>query len=645
MDVTRMESEAKTMCGFIGIVHNNPSTPNEEKVNVLKKQNNIIAHRGPDDEGYFHDEYVSFGFRRLSIIDVDNGAQPLSYNNDKLWLVFNGEIYNYVELRQSLLDEGYEFATESDTEVIAALFTKHKENAFRYLRGMFSVLVWDKENETFYGARDPFGIKPLFYYETDESIAFASEKKSIACMLENEEVSEEALHHYLSFQYVPEPMTMTQGIKKVEPGHYFIKKPGNPIIFERYWHATFNPVLMDKQDWIKRIRDVMYDSVNVHMRSDVPVGSFLSGGIDSTIIVAMAKEINPNIKTFSVGFEREGFSEVDVAKETADKLDVENISYIISPEEYIEKLPKIMWHMDDPLADPSCVPLYFVAREARRHVKVVLSGEGSDELFGGYNIYREPESLKVFDSIPTPAKSLLAKVADVLPEGVRGKSFLERGTTPLQDRYIGNAKMFEGDEKRQLLKNYNDSISYQQITGKLFDYVADYPLVNQMQYVDIHTWMRGDILLKADRVTMANSLELRVPFLDKEVFRVASGIPVDLKIANGTTKSILREASRGIIPDHVLDRKKLGFPVPIRHWLKDELNGWAKQLIQESQTDDLLYKDYILDLLDAHCQGKGDYSRKIWTVLMFMLWHQIHIERKFDIAELNKPELELTTEK
>ncbi|WP_077330225.1 asparagine synthase (glutamine-hydrolyzing) [Virgibacillus siamensis] len=626
------------MCGFIGILRNKPVEMNANQLNEFENQNNIITHRGPDDEGYYHDDYVSFGFRRLSIIDIESGQQPLSYDDDKIWLIFNGEIYNYVELREDLLKEGYTFATESDTEVIAALFSKHKEDAFQYLRGMFSIIIWDKEKETLYGARDPFGIKPLFYKESNQGTIFASEKKSITLMMEDEEVDYTALQHYLSFQFVPEPLTMTKGIKKMEPGHYFVTKPGEELKFTRYWHATFNPVLMEKQDWIKRIQDVMYDSVNVHMRSDVPVGSFLSGGIDSTIIVAMAKKFNPNIKTFSVGFEREGFSEVDVAKETAEKLDVENISYIISPEEYVEKLPKIMWHMDDPLADPSCVPLYFLAREARKHVTVVLSGEGSDELFGGYNIYREPESLRMFNSIPTPAKSLLARVADAIPEGVRGKSFLERGTTPLRNRYIGNAKMFEDVEKQELLKTYDKNVFYQQVTEKLFDEVQDYPLVNQMQYVDIHTWMRGDILLKADRMTMANSLELRVPFLDKNVFEVASQIPVDMKIANGTTKSILRQASRGIIPDHVLDRKKLGFPVPIRHWLKNELNGWAKQLIQESQTDHLLHKDYVIRLLDAHCQGKGDYSRKIWTVLMFMLWHQINIENKFDVNALSKPD-------
>ncbi|MFD1020563.1 asparagine synthase (glutamine-hydrolyzing) [Thalassobacillus hwangdonensis] len=633
------------MCGFIGLIRNKPGLPSEEEKSLFKQQNDLITHRGPDDEGFFHNDYISFGFRRLSIIDIESGHQPLSYDDERYWMIFNGEIYNYVELREQLIDSGATFATESDTEVIAALFHKKREHAFKELRGMFAILIWDKQEETLYGARDQFGIKPLFYSEAEAGTYFASEKKSLTMTdEESEEVDTDALHHYLSFQYVPEPYTMTKNINKVEPGHYFVKKPGEAVRFERYWHATFQPKLMEKNDWITKIQDVMYDSVSKHMRSDVPVGSFLSGGIDSSIIVAMAREFNPNIKTFSVGFEREGFSEVDVAKETAAKLNVENHSYMITPEEYVQKLPKIMYHMDDPLADPACVPLYFVAREARKHVTVVLSGEGSDELFGGYNIYREPESLKMFQSIPEPAKQLLAKVAEVLPEGVKGKSFLERGTTPLEERYIGNAKMFEEAEKRKLIKDYRE-LSYQQVTKPLYKRAEHYDLVNQMQYVDIHTWLRGDILLKADKMTMANALELRVPFLDKEVFQVAREIPVDMKIADGTTKSILRQASRGIVPDHVLDRKKLGFPVPIRHWLKNELNSWAKTLIHESETGHLIHKDYVLNLLEAHCQGKGDYSRKIWTVLMFMLWHQIFVERRYSIEELineDKTESKLT---
>ena len=320
---------------------------------------------------------------------------------------------------------------------------------------------------------------------------------------------------------------------------------------------------------------MMIDSVQKHMRSDVPVGSFLSGGIDSSIIASIAKKSHPGIKTFSVGFEHEGFSEIDVAKETAEKLDVENISYIITPEEYMQELPKIMWHADDPLADPACVPLYFVSREARKHVKVVLSGEGADELFGGYNIYREPQSLEIFSKMPRVLTRSLKQIAAILPEGVKGKSFIERGCTPMEERYIGNAKMFLENEKKELYKPYHDGLDYKKITAPFYEDTAGYEDVSKMQYIDIHTWLRGDILLKADRMTMAHSLELRVPFLDKRVFEVASQIPSDMKTSHGTTKYILRKAVEGIVPDHVLTRKKLGFPVPIRHWLKNEMYDWA----------------------------------------------------------------------
>ncbi|WP_163536611.1 asparagine synthase (glutamine-hydrolyzing) [Gracilibacillus sp. YIM 98692] len=621
------------MCGFIGILKNEKNYWQKQQREQFENRNAAIYHRGPDDEGYYEDEDVLFGFRRLSIIDIESGHQPFTYNDEQYWMVFNGEIYNYLELKNQLQANGYSFTTDSDTEVILAMFQEYGVDAFKQLRGMFAILIWDKTNESLYGARDPFGIKPFFYKEAEEGTYFTSEKKSLLA-LDGESVDAESLQQYLSFQYVPEPNTMHQSIKKIEPGHYFVKKQGEDFQFHRYFHATFHPIQRKESYWVKRIREVMFDSVKVHMRSDVPVGSFLSGGIDSSLIVAMAKQYHPDIKTFSVGFEQEGYSEVDVAKETAERLGVENISYMISPEEYVAKLPKIIWHLDDPLADPACVPLYFVAREAKKHVTVVLSGEGSDELFGGYNIYREPESLKVFDSIPTPAKDLLARVAQVLPEGVKGKSFLERGTTPLRDRYIGNAKILEEKEKIDLLQKYNPNASYQHITSPFYDRVINDPLVNQMQYIDIQTWLRGDILLKADKMTMAHSLELRVPFLDKEVFDVAREIPVDMKIANGTTKDILRKAARGVVPDHVLDRKKLGFPVPIRYWLKKELNSWAKQLIQESETDHLLNKEVIYQLLEDHCADRADNSRKLWTVFMFMIWHQVYMENKYDMNEL-----------
>ncbi|RHW40822.1 asparagine synthase (glutamine-hydrolyzing) [Neobacillus notoginsengisoli] len=620
------------MCGFIGCMHDEKQNFNDEDKQLFKSMNNIITHRGPDDAGYYFDEHVQFGFRRLSIIDLECGAQPLTYENERYWIIFNGEVYNYVELREELLQKGLTFETSSDTEVIIALYSHMKEKAVTKLRGMFAFVIWDKQEKTLFGARDHFGIKPFFYYENEGRTFFASEKKSILMAIENDELNYDSLQHYLTYQFVPEPETMTNGIHKLEPGHYFTKKFGGKMEIKRFWKANFSPVLKSEDDFVKEIRDVLFDSVKMHMRSDVPVGSFLSGGIDSSIIASIAKEFHPSIKTFSVGFERNGFSEIDVAKETADKLGVENISYVITPEEYMAELPKIMWHMDDPLADPACVPLYFVAREARKHVTVVLSGEGADELFGGYNIYREPGDLQVFNKIPRVGKVLLKGIAGMMPEGTKGKSFIERGVTPMEERYIGNAKMFAEEEKRELLNVYREGLDFTDITKKLYAESVGYHPVDQMQYIDIHTWMRGDILLKADKMTMAHSLELRVPFLDKEVFSVASRIPSDLKTANGTTKYILRKAAESFVPEHVLNRKKLGFPVPIRHWLKDEMNTWAKDIIRESNTDHLFNKLYVEKLLDDHCLGKADNSRKIWTVLVFMVWHQVYVEEKYSFG-------------
>ncbi|MGG6447408.1 asparagine synthase (glutamine-hydrolyzing) [Pseudobacillus badius] len=627
------------MCGFVGCIHHNPKKMNTKLMNRFRKMNSIITHRGPDDEGFYFDEYVNFGFRRLSIIDIESGHQPLSYENERYWIIFNGEIYNYIEIRQELEDKGFEFSTNSDTEIIIALYSDLKEQSVRKLRGMFAFIIWDKVEQILFGARDHFGIKPFFYSEQEDMTYFASEKKSILLAKENDlnfdyELNHDSLHHYLSFQYVPEPDTMTTFIKKLSPGHYFFKKPGQPMDIHCYWRPNFQPVKSFEFQTASEIRKVLTDSVNVHMRSDVPVGAFLSGGIDSSFIVSLAKEVNPRLKTFSVGFERDGFSEINVAQETAHSLDLENISYVISPEEFLEELPKIIWHMDDPLADPAAVPLYFVAREARKHVTVVLSGEGADELFGGYNIYREPQSLRLFNYMPAPMKYLLKTLSRMLPEGFKGKSFIERGVTPLEERYIGNAKIFEEQEKNLLLTNDKGRLSYTNITEPIYDQSTNYDPVTKMQHLDIHTWLRGDILLKADKMTMAHSLELRVPFLDKNVFNVASKISANKKIKNNTTKYILRKAAEGIVPEHVLNRKKLGFPVPIRHWLKEELYDWASLLIRLSQVDYIFDKQQVYLLLEEHVTNKKDNSRKLWTILTFMVWHQIYVEHAYNFDHL-----------
>jgi asparagine synthase (glutamine-hydrolysing) len=611
------------MCGFIGELRNNNIDAIDE--HTWSKAIEVIHHRGPDSTGHYVDEYVQLGFKRLSIIDLKHGSQPLSIQN-RYHIVFNGEIYNYIELRNELTAEGITFNTDSDTEVLLSLYASKGKDCVKELRGMFAFAIWDKVEETLFAARDSFGIKPFYYTESADRLFFASEQKSLYAYRTSENLSKDALQHYLTYQYVPEPLSLTTEMKKLLPGHYLIKEPNKPLSISCFHKKTFLPVKGCMQDYTNKIVNVLEDSVEKHMRSDVPVGSFLSSGIDSTTIVALAKKHNPNIKTFTVGFENKGFSEIDIAKDTAEKLQVENIHKIITPDEFIQELPNIIWHMDDPVADPAAVPLYFVAKEASKHVKVVLSGEGADELFGGYNIYREPLALNWFNYMPTPVKSMLHKVALGLPAGVKGKNYFLRGTTPLSERYIGNANILNEQEKQRLLSTYDINNPFSKVTRDLYKEASVFDDSAKMQYIDLHTWLPGDILVKADRMTMAHSIELRVPFLDKEVFNIASEIPTYAKISHGTTKYVLREAMKDIIPESILHRKKLGFPVPIRHWLKDELYDWARSIIINSPIDYLFRKSEILKLLEEHAQGKSDNSRKIWVLVCFMLWHSLYRE-------------------
>ncbi|MFD1464613.1 asparagine synthase (glutamine-hydrolyzing) [Lapidilactobacillus mulanensis] len=615
------------MCGFVGAIHQNGT---QVDLSDIKMMNQVISHRGPDDEGYFDNDDITVGFRRLSIIDLAHGAQPLSYADQRYWIVFNGEVYNYVELRDELKKEGYRFKTDSDTEVILAMYQKYGQGTAQYLRGMFAFVIWDTETHQIYGARDHFGIKPLHYAEKDGNVYFASEKKAIVKLLDDRRVDDQTLQQYLTYQYAPDPDTFTPSIKKIPAGHYFIKEPGQACQVKRYYQPIFAPQThVDENKLIDKVTNVLRDSVAKHMRADVTVGSFLSGGVDSSIIVALARELSPNIKTFSVGFEREGYSEIDVAKETAERLDVENISKVITAQEFIDEFPNFVYAMDDPLADPAAVPQFFLAKLARKYCKVALTGEGADELFGGYTIYNEPNSLKMFEKFPHSLNQMLNHLAKALPEGVKGKSFLERGTTPLEQRFVGNAKIFLEPEKKRLLTHYHPELPYTLITKALYEADKNLDPITRMEDIDMNTWLIGDLLLNADRTTMAASLELRTPFIDKEVFKVASEIPADLKIAHHTTKYILRKAAESFTPDNVLYRKKLGFPVPIRFWLMDELADWAEKIIDESQVDEYLHKDYVRQLLHDHQAGKRDNSRKIWTVLTFMKWHQIYIEQKY----------------
>jgi asparagine synthase (glutamine-hydrolysing) len=604
------------------------------RVQPVARGMRCARHRGPDEPGTWHDADVAFGFNRLSIIDIEHSHQPLRWGPPdapgRYALVFNGEIYNYLELREQLSAEcGVSFNTDGDGEAIIAAYHHWGPESVSRLRGMFAFLLWDTAERVLFGARDPFGIKPLFTASTGDGVAFASEAKSLRELTGPARVDPSALQHYLVLQYVPEPATMDAAVCKVESGTSFTLRPGADPEYTRYFRPTFSAVPVPSQTeqsaLYQRIADVLDDSVAKHMRADVTVGSFLSGGIDSTAIAALAKRYNPDLVTFTTGFEREGYSEVEVASESAAAIGVKHVVRVVSEDELTGTLPLIVWYLDDPVADPALVPLYFVANEARKHVKVVLSGEGADELFGGYNIYREAASLRALTGLPSPLRRGLAAVGRALPDGVRGKDLLRRGALDLEQRYYGNARIFREDQLAGLLHGYSPDRSFRDVTDPVYAESAGWDPVARMQHIDLHTWLRGDILVKADKMTMANSLELRVPFLDPEVFAVARTIPVEQKVTRQTSKLALRRALEGIVPGHVLHRRKLGFPVPIRHYLAGGSYEWARQIVLDAQTDEYLDSSVVLRLLDEHRAGTADHSRRIWTILVFMLWHGIFV--------------------
>ena len=628
------------MCGLLGML---AATGNVDKyVDALERSLPCMRHRGPDAAGTWHDGDAAFGFNRLSIIDLEHSHQPLRWGPedqpDRYAMTFNGEIYNYVELREELKGLGYTFHTEGDGEPIVVGYHHWGKDVVNHLRGMFGIVIWDTHTKTMFAARDQFGIKPLYYATTEAGTVFASEMK---CILEMADeiglelnLDRRAIEHYVDLQYVPEPESLHANIRRVESGCTVTLRPGEDVVAERYFKPRF-PVQQvkqgEEQQLFNRIAEALEDSVAKHMRADVTVGSFLSGGIDSTAIATLAKRHNPDLLTFTTGFEREGYSEVDVAAESAEAIGVEHIVKIVSPEEYAESIPKIMWYLDNPVADPSLVPLYFVAQEARKHVKVVLSGEGADELFGGYTIYKEPLSLAPFEKVPSTLRRGLGKLSQALPEGMKGKSLLNRGSMTMEERYYGNARSFNFEQMQRVIPWAKREWDHREVTAPIYAQSEDFDPVARMQHLDLFTWMRGDILVKADKINMANSLELRVPFLDKEVFKVAESIPYDLKISHGTTKYALRKAMEQIVPAHVLHRKKLGFPVPMRHWLAgDELYGWAQDTINESQTEDIFNKKEVLEMLKEHRDGVSDHSRRLWTVLSFMIWHGIFVEKRID---------------
>jgi asparagine synthase (glutamine-hydrolysing) len=614
------------MCGITGVMYFEDREP---AVSMLEQMTNVIHHRGPNDSGFWTDNRVGLGFRRLSVIDIQEGHQPLANEDESVWIIFNGEIYNYKALRSMLQDRGHQFRTHSDTEVIVHLYEEYGEDCVKHLRGMFGFAIWDKKKKQLFGARDHFGIKPFYYYVNDRQFLFGSEIKSLlAAEGMNRLIHTDSLLNYLTFQYVPEPNTMFHGIQKLPPAHTITVSYDGEVTLHKYWDPMFEPEERPFDEYVEQIREKLKDSVVHHMVSDVERGCFLSSGIDSTAIATYMRSIEP-IRTFSVGFEGAN-NETTIAKQTAEALGTDHYAKIISREDFFATLPKAVWHQDEPVADPSAIALYHVAQLAREHVTVVLSGEGADELFGGYRIYREPQSLRPIERLPLSVRRMLNRFAQMLPSGIRGRNYLLRGTTPLEERFVGNAKIFSEDMKAEVLRLDSEMLRQyknpQQIAGDYYNKTKHLDPVSRMQYIDMNLWMPGDILMKADKMTMAHSLELRVPFLDKELFEVARRIPAKYRIANGTTKYIFRKAMEGIIPDFILNRPKLGFPVPLRDWLQGPTGGMIIEQIKTSGIEDYINVGAIEQMAIKHRNGQGDYARRIWTIYMFALWHKTYLE-------------------
>lgn len=602
------------LCGFTGEL--------VDRETYLRQMTEKIIHRGPDSDGFYTDADIAMGFRRLSIIDLGAGDQPL-YNEDKtLVLTFNGEIYNYKALRAELLEKGHIFVTESDSEVLLHGFEEWGEELLPRLRGMFGFAIWNTEKKELFLARDPFGIKPMHYTRlADGRLVYGSEIKSILTHPDvKKEFNPAALDGYLSFQYSVPDETFFRDIYCLPPAHCLWYR-GGEVTLHRYFDPTFTPDEdMTLDEAVEEIDRAFTDSVEAHRISDVEVGCFLSSGVDSSFVASYFG----GQKAFTVGFDNgQHYNESNYAAELAKEVGIEHYVHIISEEEYWASVPKVQYYLDQPLADPSCVALYFVSKLAAEHVKVVLSGEGADELFGGYRIYHEPYSLRGYQRLPRFLRKFLAACAARLPD-FKGKSFLMRGAQTLEERFIGNAKMFTEKEKARLLRDIPATDPTEK-TRAFYAQTAGQDDVTRMQYLDINRWMVGDILLKADRMSMAHSLELRVPFLDREVFKVASRIPVRHRIAAGTTKYAMRLAAERHIPASAAEKPKLGFPVPIRVWLREEkYYNTVKAAFTSPTAAQFFNTSELLSMLDAHFAGKKDNSRKIWTVYMFLVWYDVY---------------------
>ncbi|HAB66064.1 MAG TPA: asparagine synthase (glutamine-hydrolyzing) [Firmicutes bacterium] len=601
------------MCGIAGYI----STTKKPTKKILKSMTDRIEHRGPDSEGLYLDDYAALGHRRLSIIDLSTGDQPM-FNEDKsIVIVFNGEIYNYVELREILKKSGHKFVTSSDTEVLIHGYEEWGHELPKKLRGMFAFAIWNKKEKELYLARDGWGIKPLYYFENNNTLMFASEIKAFLDHPDfKKEFNEEILSSYLCFNSTPTTETFFKGVFRLEPGYQMIYKNGQKQL-ERFFKLEFDETDKPIEEYVKEITKAMKDSVKHHEIADVEVGSFLSSGIDSSYLVSIS---HPD-KTYTVGYDNPKYDEISYAKDLTDKLKITNKSKKITKEEYIKVFPKIQYHMDEPLADPSAIALYFVAEIASEDVKVVLSGEGADELFGGYNTYKEEIDQAWYMKIPYPIRRVASAIAGLFPEA-RGFNFIYRRGRKLKDYNIGLGRVFRDEEAMKIIKLKNQ-IHTKDIVAPYYEEYKNNSNMVQRQVIDFYFWLVKDFLHAVDRNTMMFGLEARTPFLDKEVFEVARHLPTSAKVNKETTKPALRLAAKEVIPNESYKKKKLGFPVPLREWIKeDDLYEKIKKEFNTETANKFFDIKKINKLLEDHKNNKKDCYKKIWTIYTFLIWYK-----------------------
>ena len=609
------------MCGFAGYIHNYGTFDKEE---VIHKMADRIKHRGPEDAHYYIDDGIALGFRRLSIIDLEGGRQPILNEDGSLVLLFNGEIYNYQELREELIKAGHVFTTKTDSETILHGYEEYGKKILDRLRGMFAFIIWNKNTKELFGARDIFGIKPFYYYKKGKEFMFGSEIKSFLSHPNFEkELDEDMIPLYLSYEYSPDERTIFKNVFKLPGAHCFTYKNGE-LKVERYYKIEYK-IEDDKslEYWKNAITKEFTESVSMHQIADVEVGCFLSSGVDSSYVVKEISKGTKKVKTFSVGYEEEKYSELPYAQDFSNVIGVPNIANKVSADEFFDAVPEIQYYMDEPLPNPSEIPLYFLAKNARRYVKVVLSGEGADELFGGYPMYLAGGHFDHYShKVPCPVRKVLGTVAKHCPN-FKGKNFLVRGAMEPYQRFMRANYVFQSAERQKFLKRPIASKVPEEYSKRYFDEVSNLDEPTQLQYVDMHTWMIYDILLKADRMSMANSLELRVPFLDKKMLELSTRIPSRYRAANETTKIALRGAAIKQLPERTANKKKLGFPVPLNDWLReDKYYNKVKAAFQSDIAEKFFVTSELMKLLDDHKSGKALNMQKIWSFYTFILWYE-----------------------